>query len=116
MTSPSLWIASLIGSKLRTAAKGESMRRCAGHRVYRSLLEIPACHTRFIERSRTLMLVNDVFVEDKAENESSLKYGFRLMSSYQITETKKLWVISEGDRSVTTLLLPAEYGRALGEA
>jgi hypothetical protein len=55
------------------------------------------------------MLVNDVFVEDKAENESSLKYGFRLMSSYQITETKKLLVISEGDRSVTTLLLPAEY-------
>jgi hypothetical protein len=47
--------------------------------------------------------------EDKAENESSLKYGFRLMSSYQITETKKLWVITEGDRSVTTLLLPAEY-------
>jgi hypothetical protein len=55
------------------------------------------------------MLVNDVFVEDKAENESSLKYGFPLMSSYQLTETKKLWVISEGDRSVTTLLLPAEY-------
>jgi len=55
------------------------------------------------------MLVNDVFVEDKAENESSLKYGFPLMSSYQLPETKKLWVISEGDRSVTTLLLPAEY-------
>jgi hypothetical protein len=61
--------------------------------------------TRFIERARTLLLVNDVLVEDKAENESSLKYGFRLMSSYQITET----VITEGDRSVTTLLLPAEY-------
>ena len=55
------------------------------------------------------MLVNDVFVEDKAENESSLKYGLRLMSSYRITETKKLWVITEADRSVTTLLLPAEY-------
>jgi hypothetical protein len=65
--------------------------------------------TRFIERAKTLLLVNDVLVEDKAENESSLKYGFRLMSSYQITETKKLWVITEGDRSVTTLLLPAEY-------
>jgi hypothetical protein len=61
--------------------------------------------TRFIERARTLLLVNDVLVEDKAENESSLKYGFLLMSSYQITET----VITEGDRSVTTLLLPAEY-------
>ena len=65
--------------------------------------------TRFIERSRTLLLVNHVFVEDKGENESSLKYGFHLMSSYQVTETKKLWVISEGDRSVSTLLLPAEY-------
>jgi len=47
--------------------------------------------------------------DDKAENELSLKCGFRLMSSYQITETEKLWVITEGDRSVTTLLLPAEY-------
>ena len=65
--------------------------------------------TRFIERARTLLLVDDVFVEDKAENESSLKYGFRLMSSYRITETKQLWVVTEGDRSVTTLLLPAEY-------
>lgn len=65
--------------------------------------------TRFIERARTLLLVNDVLVEDKAENESSLKYGLRLMSSYRITETKKLWVITEADRSVTTLLLPAEY-------
>jgi hypothetical protein len=45
--------------------------------------------TRFIERARTLLLVNDVLVEDKAENESSLKYGFRLMRSYQITETKE---------------------------
>jgi hypothetical protein len=51
----------------------------------------------------------DLCQDDKAENESSLKYGFRLMSSYQITETRKLWVITEGDRSVTTLLLPAEY-------
>jgi hypothetical protein len=39
----------------------------------------------------------------------SLKYGFRLISSYQVTETEKLWVITEADRSVTTLLLPAEY-------
>jgi len=47
--------------------------------------------------------------EDKTENELSLKYGFRLMSSYPITDTEKLWVITEADRSVTTLLLPSEY-------
>jgi hypothetical protein len=31
------------------------------------------------------------------------------MSSYQVTENEKLWVITEADRSVTTLLLPSEY-------
>jgi hypothetical protein len=51
----------------------------------------------------------DLCQEDKTENELSLKYGFRLMSSYPITETEKLWIITEADRSVTTLLLPKEY-------
>jgi hypothetical protein len=51
----------------------------------------------------------DLCLDDKTENELSLKYGFRLMSSYQVTEAEKLWIITEADRSVTTLLLPAEY-------
>jgi hypothetical protein len=51
----------------------------------------------------------DLCQEDKTENELSLKYGFRIISSYQVSENEKLWVISEADRSVTTLLLPAEY-------
>jgi hypothetical protein len=51
----------------------------------------------------------DLDQEDKTENELSLKHGFRLLSSYQVTESEKLWVITEADRSVTTLLLPEEY-------
>lgn len=51
----------------------------------------------------------DLCQEDKTESELSLKYGFRLMSSYQVTDTEKIWVITEADRSVTTLLLPEEY-------
>ena len=51
----------------------------------------------------------DLCQEDKTENELSHKYGFRLMSSYQVTDTGKIWIITEADRSVTTLLLPAEY-------
>jgi hypothetical protein len=47
--------------------------------------------------------------EDKAENETALRHGYRLFSSYQITETLKIWVITEADRSVTTLLLPEDY-------
>ncbi len=51
----------------------------------------------------------DLCQEDKTENELSLKYGFRLLSSYQVTETGKIRIITEADRSATTLLLPAEY-------
>jgi hypothetical protein len=47
--------------------------------------------------------------EDKAENEYSLQHGFRILSSYRTTANEKLWVITEADRSVTTLLLPEEY-------
>ncbi len=52
---------------------------------------------------------DDLCQDDKTENELSLKEGFRLLSSYKITEGEKLWIITEADRSVTTLLLPEEY-------
>jgi hypothetical protein len=50
----------------------------------------------------------DMCEEDCKENELSLKEGFRLMSSYA-TEWGKVWIITEADRSVTTMLLPSEY-------
>ena len=47
---------------------------------------------------------------DRKENELGLKRGFRLMSSYRTgAGDAKVWVITEADRSVTTLLLPDEY-------
>src|SRR6266508_3992094 len=47
--------------------------------------------------------------EDKAENEFSLTHDLRLLSAYTLPTQVKIWVITEADRSVTTLLLPAEY-------
>jgi hypothetical protein len=41
--------------------------------------------------------------EDKTENELSLKHGFRLLSSYEVTRTEKIWVITEADRSLTIM-------------
>ena len=46
---------------------------------------------------------------DIAENECSMAHGFRLLSNYQTDAGEKLWIITEADRSVTTLLLPEEY-------
>jgi hypothetical protein len=51
----------------------------------------------------------DLCDEDVAENNYALDHGYRLFSSYQITEATKIWVITEADRSVTTLLLPEDY-------
>ena len=47
--------------------------------------------------------------EDIQENEYSMAHGFRLLSSYTTAAGEKLWIITEADRSATTLLLPAEY-------
>jgi hypothetical protein len=51
----------------------------------------------------------DLYPEDLAENKLALNQGFRIFSVYQLTETIKVWVITEADRSVTTVLLPEEY-------
>lgn len=47
--------------------------------------------------------------EDAAENALALTEGFRIFSVYRTNKGVKLWLITEADRSITTLLLPAEY-------
>ena len=51
----------------------------------------------------------DICAEDRQVNADALQYGSRLMSVYAITPTETLWIITEADRSCTTLLLPQEY-------
>ncbi len=47
--------------------------------------------------------------EDKTENELSLTNGFRLISAYEGANGTKFWIITEADRSYTTVLLPSDY-------
>ena len=51
----------------------------------------------------------DLSDDDIKENELSLKKGFRLLSNYRTGKGQQLWIITEADRSATTVLLPAEY-------
>jgi hypothetical protein len=46
--------------------------------------------------------------EDRQENLLSIEKGFRILSAYTVNGTR-LWVISEADRSATTILYPSEY-------
>lgn len=50
----------------------------------------------------------EVPTEDALENDFSVANGFRLLSTYEIGG-KRVWIITEADRSATTLLFPSEY-------
>ena len=47
--------------------------------------------------------------EDKKENEFSVQRGFRILSAYTTSADDKIWILTEADRSFTTILLPGEY-------
>jgi len=51
----------------------------------------------------------DLDEHDRQENELSLVGGFRLLSAYNLSNGTRIWIITEADRSATTLLLPSEY-------
>lgn len=51
----------------------------------------------------------EVCEEDWQANEEALRHGWRLLSSYKLTGGERVWIITEADRSATTILRPDEY-------
>jgi len=51
----------------------------------------------------------DLDEHDRQANEQALSNGTRLLSAYTLPDSTRIWVITEADRSATTLLLPEEY-------
>lgn len=51
----------------------------------------------------------DICPEDKILNDEAIEVGARLLSAYRTSLGVRLWIITEADRSVTTILLPEEY-------
>lgn len=51
----------------------------------------------------------EVCAEDAAANNAAIDSEARLLSVYQLTDQTRLWIITESNRHVTTLLLPEEY-------
>ena len=51
----------------------------------------------------------DLDEDDRAENELSIREGFRILSAFKLGDGTKIWIITEADRSSTTVLLPSEY-------
>ena len=50
----------------------------------------------------------DLCAFDRGQNEIALREGYRVLSSYDVP-AGRVWIITEADRSTTTILLPEEY-------
>ena len=87
-------------------------------------LSFPLCQTVITRNANSQLHPEDVFLSlrrhaardwgdvcpaDRAENELSLKEGFRLLSTYQDRNGTRFWIITEADRSVTAVFLPEDY-------
>ena len=57
----------------------------------------------------------DLGTEDKQANDASVRHEGkpdqqqRILSAYKLSDSTKVWIITEWDRSITTILLPEEY-------
>ena len=51
----------------------------------------------------------DICEKDRHTNAEAQVHGARVISVYMVGPTQRLWIVTEADRSSTTLLLPEEY-------
>ena len=51
----------------------------------------------------------DLGAEDRASNDFAVDHGERILSVFTLSDGTRLWIITERDRSATTILLPDEY-------
>lgn len=47
--------------------------------------------------------------EDQLQNLRAVREGTRVFSAYELRDGTRIWIITEADRSATTILLPKEY-------
>ena len=47
--------------------------------------------------------------DDQLQNLRAVRERGRVFSAYELRDSTRIWIITEADRSVTTILLPEEY-------
>ncbi len=80
----------------------------ATHGALEALEEAGQSAQEFISRHARLEQ-GELSDEDHRENLFSVDKCLRIFSAYRTSKGVKLWVITEADRSATTILLPSEY-------
>jgi len=85
-----------IGRVVVTPGMGEAWAQNGGPALWRFL----ECHAQGDW--------GDVNEHDREANETALREGLRIWSVYHLKDGARFWIITEADRSSTTLLLPGE--------
>ena len=95
----------VVGVKVMRFSLGRVVATQGALRALEKAEQLP---TEFLDRH-----VNgdwgDVPEADKQENEYSVEHGFRILSAYSTSAGDQIWILTEADRSATTLMLPGEY-------
>ena len=86
-------------------ALGQTVSTIGAHNMLVAALHLPA---EFLIRHKNGDW-GELDPEDRRENERALRQGSRLLAAYSTRTGERLWIITEWDRSVTTVLLPEEY-------
>jgi len=81
---------------------------CATPGALEALNESAQSESEFISRHARLEQ-GELCSADHAENLFSVDKELRIFSAYKTSKGEKLWIITEADRSATTILLPSEY-------
>lgn len=74
-----------------------------------ALTDVPPEEIVLALRRHALADWGEVCYEDKIANNDALEHGDRLLSAYRTRAGVKFWIITEWDRSATTILLPEDY-------
>lgn len=102
------WLGEILTEELRRPGKfplGQTVATIGAHNALAAAFHLPA---EFLLRHQ-FGDWGDLDPEDRQENERALRGGGRLLSAYTLRSEERLWIITEADRSATTLLLPEEY-------
>ena len=105
------------GARADRSSRNESMRPamlfrlgrlCATNGAIRALTSAEADPIEYVARHLAGDW-GDVDPTDTAANDRALQLGERIISAYRLADGGRIWIITEADRSVTTILLPSEY-------
>ncbi|MGS1033509.1 hypothetical protein [Burkholderia glumae] len=83
-------------------------------RIFTTPAALAACATAHVSMSDLLLRHvrgdwGNLSEPDRQQNEHALEAGLALLSSYALPDGATIWVITEWDRSITTLLTPSDY-------